>query len=63
VWICETEDGAKFNVTANGTMEQKDTQWTERDLLVGDMLTVKFHNMSKDNIPQLPIALQWREDL
>ena len=63
VWICETEDGAKFNVTANGTMQQKDAQWIERDLLVGDMLTVKFHNMSKDNIPQLPIALQWRDDL
>ena len=63
VWICETEDGAKFNVTANGTMQQKDDQWIERDQLVGNLLTVKFHNMSKDNIPQLPIALQWRDDL
>ncbi len=63
VWICETESGGTFNVTAAGNMHEKAVEWENRDECVGSMLTVKFHNMSKDNIPQLPIALQWRDDL
>lgn len=63
VWICETESGGTFNVTAAGNMHEKAVEWENRDECVGNMLTVKFHNMSKDNIPQLPIALQWRDDL
>ena len=63
VWICEVESGATFNVTAAGNMHEKAVEWEQRDECVGNMLTVKYHNMSKDNIPQLPIALQWREDI
>lgn len=63
VWICETEDGGNFNVTASGNMYEKAMQWDEKEDLVGEMLTVKYHNMSKDNIPQLPVALDWRFDL
>ena len=60
VWICETESGGTFNVTAAGNMQEKALEWKERDDLVGEILTVKFHNLSKDGIPQLPTALQWK---
>lgn len=63
VWICETESGGTFNVTAAGNMHEKAVEWENRDEMLRRMLTVKFHNMSKDDIPQLPIALQWRDDL
>ncbi len=63
VWICETESGATFNVTAAGNMNEKSVEWEHRDEFVGNMLTVKFHYLSKDGIPQVPIALRWREDL
>ena len=60
VWICETESGGTFNVTAAGNMHEKELEWKERDACVGEILTVKFHNYSKDGIPQLPTALQWK---
>lgn len=62
VWICETAGGT-FNVTAQGDMAEKDVQWAARESLVGKMLTVKYHYLSKDGIPQLPVALRWREDV
>lgn len=63
VWTCETEDGKPFEVTAHGTMESKDHQWRTRNHLLGKLLTVKFHYLSRDGIPQLPVALRWREDV
>ena len=63
VWICETESGGTFNVTAAGNMHEKAFEWEHRDECVGEMLTVKFHNLSKDGIPQLPVALQWKVEL
>lgn len=65
VWICEASNGKRFNVTAAGSMEEKDEQWQRRDVILDlpSMLTVKYHYLSKDGIPQLPIALRWREDV
>ncbi len=63
VWICETGSGGTFNVTAAGNMHEKALEWKERVDLVGEILTVKFHNLSKDGIPQLPTALQWKTAL
>ena len=60
VWICEIESGATFNVRAAGNMHEIDLEWKHRDECVGNILTVKYHNYSKDGIPQLPIALQWK---
>ncbi len=64
VWICEAPNGETFNVTAAGTMQEKDDQFNNRhNLIFNKPLTVKYHNLSKDGIPQLPIALRWREDV
>lgn len=61
VWICKTHTGAEFNVTAHGDMIQKDDQWVNRKEHIGQMLTIKYHYLSQDGIPQLPIALRWYE--
>jgi len=64
VWVCKVQgNGETFNVTAQGNMHEKNTQWHERTDHMGRMLTVKYHYMSKDGIPQLPIALRWKEDV
>jgi len=63
VWICKAPNGGRFSVTAAGNMEEKDEQWQRRDDYIGKQLTVKYHYLSKDGIPQLPIALRWREDV
>lgn len=62
VYVCECEGGT-FDVTAPGTMQEKDAAWRNLDDAIGQMLTVKFWNLSKDRIPQQPVALRIREDV
>ena len=62
VYVCECEGGT-FDVTAPGTMQEKDAAWRNLDDAVGRMLTVKFWNFSKDRVPQQPVALRIREDV
>lgn len=61
VWVCAVGNGLLFNVTAQGDMAQKDGQWQHREKFMGKQLTVKYHYLSKDGVPQLPIALRWHE--
>lgn len=63
VWLCDCGDGNTFEVTAQGTREEKDAQWANRADFIGKELTVKYHYFSKKGIPQIPIALRWREDI
>lgn len=63
VFICETEDGKRFNVTAPGNRTLKHQQWEHMERFFGKELTVKYHYLSADGIPQLPVALRWREDI
>lgn len=62
VYVCECEGGT-FDVTAPGTMQEKDAAWRNLDVAIGQLLTVKFWNFSKDRIPQQPVALRIREDV
>lgn len=61
VWECAAANGKTFTVTAQGDMYEKHVQWVSRDELIGKLLTVKYHYLSKDGIPQLPIALRFYE--
>lgn len=63
VWICETATGENFSVTAEGDMYAKHAQFLRAHDFIGRHLTVKYHYLSKDGIPQLPVALRWREDV
>lgn len=64
VWNCVSQEGVKFNVGIQGTM------WESAKLLeealngdhIGSMLTVRFFYYSADGVPQLPCALQFREN-
>jgi hypothetical protein len=63
VWVCDAGNGKTFTCTAQGNMHQKHTLWETRDDHIGKPLTVKFHYLSDDGIPQLPVALRFREDI
>lgn len=63
VWVCDAGNGQTFTCTAQGDMYEKHALWETRDDHVGKQLTVKFHYLSKDGIPQLPVALRFRDDL
>ena len=63
VWVCDAGNGETFNVTAQGNMYEKNQQWIDRDSHLLRDLTVKYHYLSKEGIPQIPIALRFREDI
>lgn len=63
IWVCDAGNGKTFTCTAQGNMTQKDRLWATKQSYVGRKLTVKFHYYSKDNIPQLPVALRFHETI
>lgn len=68
VWVCSnpgglTEDDKTFKVTAQGAMQQKHEQWLMKHAFIGRQITVQHFGYSKNNVPLLPVALRWREDV
>ncbi len=63
VWLCDAGNGRTFTCTAQGNMYEKHALWETADDHLGKQLTVKFHYLSSLGIPQLPVALRFREDL
>lgn len=61
VFVCKTSDGKEFRVRPKGTMEQR-TEWMDMiDQLVGKSLTVRFQELSEDNVPIFPVGLVIRD--
>lgn len=63
VWLCQAPYGQTFTVTGQGDMHEKHALWESRDQHIGKQLTVKYHYLSKLGIPQLPVALRFRDDI
>lgn len=63
VWVLDAGEGKTFTATAQGDMYEKHELWETRDQHIGKLLTVKHHGKSKDDIPQLPVSLRFREDI
>ena len=60
IWICETENGDAFKVVPQGTMEERQkTYYNARKdgEGIGDMLKVKFFELTDDDIPRFPVGL------
>lgn len=63
VWVLDAGNGKTFTATAQGNMREKHDLWLTREDHIGKPLTVKYHYLSKDGIPQLPVSLRFREDI
>lgn len=59
IFRCKTADGKEFDVTAHGTMEEKDAIADEVHRYIGAYLTVKYFNLTPDGVPFLPVALRF----
>jgi len=57
VWICVTEDGQSFKVVPQGTMEERQETYQNADKHIGDMLKVKYFELTDDGIPRFPVGL------
>jgi len=60
--VCRT-NGKDFTVTAPGTAEEKAEILANKSQYINKLVTVKYASMSKDKLPQHPVALRFREDV
>jgi len=57
VWICETKDGQPFKVVPQGTMEERQETYQNADKHIGELLKVKYFELTDDGIPRFPVGL------
>ncbi|HSA76097.1 MAG TPA: hypothetical protein VLE02_01010 [Nitrosarchaeum sp.] len=63
VWVCETEDGTKFNAKPIGTKAYKKPFYDNSETYIGKLLTVKYQDLGSNGVPRFPCAKGFREDL
>ena len=61
VWVCKTRDGTKFNVRPEGTLEDREYKYTNREQFIGKMLTVRFQNLTNTGVPRFPVGIVIRD--
>jgi DNA ligase-1 len=62
VWECVTKDGAKtFSVRPMGTREHRAHLFEHGNDYIGRKLTVKYQELSEDNVPRFPVGKTIRE--
>jgi DNA ligase 1 len=57
IWTCVNEDGKSFNVVPQGTMEERQTTYKVANDHIGDLLKVKYFELTDDGIPRFPVGL------
>lgn len=60
IFILETDDGSRFNCRPEGTQENRAELFKSRKKLIGEHLTVRYQELSKDNIPIFPVGVAIR---
>lgn len=60
VFTCKTEEGKLFDCCAPGNFEDRAEFFKMGDKLIGKMLTVKYFEMTDDNIPSFPVGMAVR---
>lgn len=60
-FVCVTPDGAVFRATPEGSDEVRHEYWERRDELIGEQLTVRFFEWTKDKVPRFPVGVAIRD--
>lgn len=58
--VLRTKDGTEFGVGTGLTDEQRKSLWL--DLPIGQMIQIKYQELTKDGIPRFPVFLRIRDD-
>jgi DNA ligase 1 len=61
--VLQTKDGIRFNCGTGFTDELRLQLWEDRDNLVGKLAKIKFFYYSKDDVPLLPVWLDFRSEI
>jgi DNA ligase-1 len=60
VFSCVTKEGKTFDVAPKGTAEERAEMLKNADSLVGQLMKVKYFQLTQDLIPQFPVGLGLR---
>ena len=61
IWICSTKEGKIFNVRPEGGYSERKKLYRNGKNYIGKMLTVKYQEMTNDNIPRFPVGVGIRD--
>ena len=61
IWICKTKEGKEFHVRPRGTHEERAALFKKAQSYVGKELTVRYQELSEDNIPRFPVGITFRD--
>ena len=61
VFVCKTEEGKEFDVRPMGTLEHRKKLFKDADDLIGEMMTVRYRNLTKRGVPRFPVGKHVRD--
>ena len=61
VWVCKTASGQEFTVRPEGTIQERERCYKERDNYIGQWLTVRFQNLTVLGVPRFPVGVTIRD--
>ena len=62
VFLCKTAADQEFAVRPQGTRDERRQYYDNPDKYIGQLLTVKFQDLTDDGIPRFPVGLRFRPD-
>ena len=60
IFTCKTADEKSFNVRPQGTIAQRQEYFNQGEDLIGEMLTVRYQELTEDGIPRFPVGVEIR---
>ncbi len=61
IYRCAIEDGKEFDVRPTGTVPQRKNDYINLEKAIGEMLTVRFAELSDEGIPLQPVGIVVRD--
>jgi ATP-dependent DNA ligase len=61
LWVCKTKEGKIFNCRPRGSREDRMELFKKGNKYVGKMLTVRYQELTDDNVPRFPVGISFRD--
>ena len=61
IWECITKEGKKFSVRPEGNYNERKKLYKQGKKYIGKMLTVRYQELTNENIPRFPVGICIRD--
>ena len=61
IWVCRTPKGQEFAVRPRGTHEERIEAFKAGASRIGNLLTVRYQELTTDGIPRFPVGIAFRD--